>query len=221
MINAVIFDMDGVLINSEPLWREAEIAVFETIGLQLTDEMCSETTGLRLDEAVKYWLSRHRSTEVSASELEDRIIGEVIKRIQMKATLMMGVDHALSLFRTKGLKIGLASSSAFRIIWTVLEKFNLREQFDFIYSAEEEEFGKPHPGIYLTVGHRLGVNPTECLAIEDSLMGVLAAKSARMKCIAVPESASQRDPRFAIADCVLGSLLEINNEVWSRILSLP
>jgi len=56
MINAVIFDMDGVLINSEPLWREAEIAVFETIGLQLTDEMCSETTGLRLDEAVKYWL---------------------------------------------------------------------------------------------------------------------------------------------------------------------
>jgi len=221
MINAVIFDMDGVLINSEPLWREAEIAVFETIGLQLTDEMCSETTGLRLDEAVKYWLSRHSAKDVSAAELEDRIIGEVIKRIQMKATLMMGVDHALSLFRTKGLKIGLASSSAFRIIWTVLEKFNLREQFDYIYSAEEEEFGKPHPGIYLTVGHRLGVNPTECLAIEDSLMGVLAAKSARMKCIAVPEPASQRDPRFAIADCVLGSLLEINNEVWSRILLLP
>jgi len=221
MINAVIFDMDGVLINSEPLWREAEIAVFETIGLQLTDEMCSETTGLRLDEAVKYWLSRHSSKEVSASELEDRIIEELIKRIQTKAASMMGVDHALSFFRTKGLKIGLASSSAYRIIWTVLEKFNLREQFDFIYSAEEEEFGKPHPGIYLTVGHRLGVNPTECLAIEDSLMGVLAAKSARMKCIAVPEPASQRDPRFAIADCVLGSLLEINNEVWSRILSLP
>jgi beta-phosphoglucomutase-like phosphatase (HAD superfamily) len=70
--------------------------------------------------------------------LEERIIGEGIKRIQMKATLMTGVDHALSLFRTKRLKMGLASSCAYRIIWTVLEKFNLREQFDFIYSAEEE-----------------------------------------------------------------------------------
>jgi mannitol-1-/sugar-/sorbitol-6-/2-deoxyglucose-6-phosphatase len=218
MIKVVIFDMDGILVNSEPFWQESEIVVFETIGLKLTHEMCRETTGLRVDEAVEYWLKRHGRQDYSAGELEEGIVGGVIERIQTQGKPMAGIEHALGFFKSKGVKTALASSSAYKIIWTVLEKFNLREQFDLIYSAEEEPLGKPHPGIYLTVARNLAVKATACLAIEDSLMGVLAAKAARMKCIAVPDPAVRHDPRFAIADCVLGSLLEIDSEVWSRVL---
>jgi sugar-phosphatase len=217
MIKSVIFDMDGILIDSEPLWRESKIIAFESIGLKLTAEMCSETTGLRVDEAVAYCVQRSGRHDCSLFELEQSVVNGVAERIRLQGRLMIGVEHALSFFKSKGLKTALASSSSYRIIWTVLEKFNLREHFDLIYSGEEEEFGKPHPGIYLTVAKKLALNATECLAVEDSLMGVLSAKAARMKCIAVPEPVLKPDPRFAIADCVLLSLQELNSEVWSRI----
>ena len=96
----------------------------------------------------------------------------------------------------------------------MVDKFNLREKFDVIYSAEEEEFGKPHPGVYITTARKLQLLPEECLAIEDSVNGVLSAKAAKMKCIAVPEDAARNDRRFAIADIVLDSLADLDAEVW-------
>src|SRR4051812_8345496 len=152
MIKAAIFDMDGVLINSEPFWQDSEIEVFDTIGLKLTHEMCRETTGLRIDHAVEYWLKRYEQQHsgqqhnISANEFEDRIVGGVIKHIQMRGELMVGVDHALAFFKSKGLQIALASSSSYKIISAVLEKLGLHDQFKLIYSAEEERLGKPHPG---------------------------------------------------------------------------
>jgi len=225
MIKAAIFDMDGVLIDSEPFWQDSEIEVFGTIGLKLTHEMCRETTGLRIDHAVEYWLKRHEQEHssdqhnFSANEFEERIVEGVISRIQMRGEPMAGVDSALAFFKSKGLQIALASSSSYRIISAVLEKLGLHDQFKLIYSAEEEQLGKPHPGVYLTVARKLGVKATECLAIEDSLMGVIATKAARMKCIAIPEPASRKDPRFTISDFMLGSLLEINDDLWSRIVT--
>jgi mannitol-1-/sugar-/sorbitol-6-/2-deoxyglucose-6-phosphatase len=216
-IKAVIFDMDGILIDSEPFWREAEIMVFETISITLTHEMCIETTGLRVDEAVEYWLKQHNQTNDSAPDLAEKIVGEVIKQIKLKGTLMAGVLESLEFFQTKGAKIALASSSSYRIIAAVIDKFDLRRQFEVVYSAQEEELGKPHPGIYLTAARKLGVNAKECLAIEDSRNGVLAAKAARMKCLAIPEAPVRSDPRFSIADCVLNSLLEIDEEVWASV----
>ena len=217
MINGVIFDMDGVLIDSEPFWREAEIKLFLTIGIKLTHQMCSETTGLRVDEAVEYWLKRHGHQNSSGSELVEKIVGEVINQINLSGTLMDGVESSLEFFRSRGAKIGLASSSAYPIIAAVVDKFDLRQRFAVIYSADEEEFGKPHPGIYLTAARKLGINATDCLAIEDSRNGVLAAKAARMKCIAIPEAREKSDPRFSIADCILNNLHEIDNHVWSRL----
>ena len=217
MIKTVIFDMDGVLIDSEPFWREAEIRVFGTIGIQLTHEMCMETMGLKVDEAVEYWLKLHGQQLGSTPDVAEKVIEEVISQIEQKGIPTAGVEESLEFFSNKGTRLGLASSSAYRIISAVVDKFDLRRRFEVIYSAEEEEFGKPHPGIYLTAARKLGVNAKECLAIEDSRNGVLAAKAARMKCIAIPEAAVRSDPRFSIADCVLDSLLEIDEEVWSRV----
>jgi beta-phosphoglucomutase-like phosphatase (HAD superfamily) len=217
MIEAVIFDMDGVLIDSEPFWQESEIDVFGRAGLRLTHEMCAQTMGLRVDEVVDYWHRRHGWEGFAAGELEEAIIAGVERRILERGEEKEGARHALELFRGRGVQVALASSSAYRLIHAVTERFRLADRFDCVYSAEEEEYGKPHPGVYLTTARRLGVKPSACLAVEDSFNGVLAAKAARMKCVAVPEEGARRDPRFCIADVVLGSLTEIDEEVWHRL----
>jgi mannitol-1-/sugar-/sorbitol-6-/2-deoxyglucose-6-phosphatase len=217
MIKAVIFDMDGVLIDSEPFWQESEVDAFGRLGLALTREMCAETMGLRVDEVVDYWRRRRAFDECPSAELEDAIIGGVADRILSKGEAKEGVAHALDFFRGRGVSVALASSSAYRLIRAVTERFGLADKFDCVYSAEEEEYGKPHPGVYLTTARKLGAAPSECLAIEDSFNGVLAAKAARMKCVAVPEPAQRRDPRFAIADAVLDSLAQVDMGVWRRL----
>lgn len=218
MIKAVIFDMDGVLIDSEPFWQESEIEAFSRVGLRLTREMCLQTMGLRIDEAVSYWHRRHPwEAARTPRELEDEIVNGVIERIVERGEVKEGVGHALAMFKSRGLRIALASSSAYRIIRAVVERFGLAGEFERIYSAEEEEYGKPHPGVYLTTARKLGVSPTECLAIEDSPNGVLAAKAARMKCLAVPEPLMRGDARIAIADLTLDSLADIREEMLSEL----
>ena len=214
MISAIIFDMDGVLIDSEPFWQESEIDVFGRAGLALTREMCLQTMGLRVDEVVEYWRRRRTFDDAPAGTLEDAIIGGVVERILSKGEAREGAAHALDFFRRRGLRVALASSSAYRLIGAVTERLGLADGFEVIYSAEEEEYGKPHPGVYLTTARRLDIAPVDCLAIEDSFNGVLAAKAARMKCVAVPEAAQRHDPRFSIADAVLDSLADLDEEVW-------
>jgi beta-phosphoglucomutase-like phosphatase (HAD superfamily) len=217
MVSAVIFDMDGVLIDSEPFWQESEIEVFGRAGLALTRAMCLQTMGLRVDEVVEYWRRRSPFDDAPAGALEDAIVGGVVERILAKGEAKEGAAHALEFFRAKGLRAALASSSAYRLIGAVTERLGLSGKFEVVYSAEEEEYGKPHPGVYLTTARRLGVAPAECVAVEDSFNGVLAAKAARMKCVAVPEPAQRRDPRFCIADAVLDSLADVNEEVWQSL----
>ena len=217
MISAVIFDMDGVLIDSEPFWQESEIDAFGRAGLALTREMCMQTMGLRVDEVVEYWRRRRTFDDAPNGALEDAIVGGVVERILAKGEAKEGSAHALNFFRARGLRIALASSSAYRLIHAVTERLGLAGEFEVVYSAEEEAYGKPHPGVYLSTARRLGVAPAECAAIEDSFNGVLAAKAARMKCVAVPEPVQRRDPRFCIADAVLDSLADLNEKVWQDI----
>lgn len=217
MIKAVIFDMDGVLIDSEPYWRESEIAVFARVGLHLTDTMCRETMGLRIDEAVAYWHKRHPWKGETPDEVVEAVVNGLIDLVRLRGELMPGAKDSIAFFRSRGVKLALASSSAYRIIRAIVEQLGLADAFDCVHSAEEEQYGKPHPAVYLTTAAKLGVEPTECLAVEDSLNGVLAAKAARMKCLAVPERTERRDPRFAIADHVLDSLTDVDEALWDSL----
>lgn len=217
MVKAVIFDMDGLIIDSEPLWQEAEISVFKSIKINLIKEDCMKVMGMRTDEVVDYWFRRFPWEGPSKAEVTSGIIRELIGLIKEKGELMEGVRESIAFVKSKDLKTALASSSSYEIINTVLEKFGLMKEFEVIYSAQDEEYGKPHPAVYISAAKRLNVAPVECLAIEDSFNGVLAAKAAKMKCIAIPYEGVRHDRRFAIADVTLDSLLQIDSDVWRRV----
>lgn len=202
--------MDGLLIDSEPHWRAAEIEIFGALGLILTEEQCMQTMGLRLDEVVRHWHERHPWQQRSLKEVESEILQAVEDRVNLYGTAMEGVAEILELFRRQNFRIALASSSSLRLITFVLRKLGIREAFEVVHSAEFEEYGKPHPAIFLSTARQLGLPPTQCLVFEDSFNGLIAAKAARMKAVAVPEGDAFAQTRYDFADLKLRSLSEFN-----------
>ena len=223
-MQSVIFDMDGVLIDSEPLWKIAEVEAFAKVGLDLTYTDCEETVGLRIDEVVQLWHDKVKWTSKTVKVVEADIVDIVIREINIQGKALAGVHESLEMIRSAGYKIGLATSSYERIIEAVVEKLGIGNYFEVMHSAEHELNGKPHPAVFLNCAKKLNVNPKDCLVIEDSFNGVLAAKAARMKVIAIPEKTHQIDPRLVIADSSLDSLYDFNLadvlKFWEQSLSL-
>lgn len=216
-MKAVIFDMDGVLIDSEPLWKIAEIEGFGKVGLNLTKTDCEETVGLRIDEVVRLWHRKVGWNTLSVEQVADDIVDVLIREIYEQGKALSGVYESLDMLRNAGYKIALATSSYQRIIHAVLDKLQIAHYFDEIHSAEFEKLGKPHPAVFLTTAEKLGVHPVDCLVIEDSFNGVLAAKSARMKVIAIPEKSHAYDQRLIIADKILDSLHDLQVDEARRL----
>lgn len=210
MIKAIIFDMDGLLIDSEPLWEEAEIKSFAKVGLSLTPEMTKQTMGLRVDEIVEHWYTQYPWNNPSREEVEAMIVKNVVDLVKAKGKALKGVDEIIKLFTEQNIPMGIASSSKTDIINAVVEKLSIANHLKVISSAEHEPYGKPHPGVYITAAKSLGVLPQECLAFEDSPNGVLSAKAAKMKCIAIPDYKIKNDKRFSIADQIINSLLDFD-----------
>lgn len=208
---AIIYDMDGVLIDSEPLWVRSEIETFEKLGISLTEEMCAKHTGMRTSEVVDLWYRENPWKGKSKEEVINAILINVSKQILTDGKPMEGVESSIDYFRSLGLKTALASSSDKSLINTVLQKLNLKDAFEVVNSAEHLKYGKPHPEIFLQTAEDLGVQPGECLVIEDSFNGVLAAKAAKMKVVAIPDKDHKNDKRFVIADYILNSLKEIDS----------
>lgn len=209
MIKAAILDMDGLLIESEPLWQRAETECFAQVGLVLTVEMCRQTMGMRASEMVKHWYERHPWSGPAQAEVMHRILARLHEMVQ-GAALMEGVAETIDQLRSADIRMIIASSSPQTIIDAVIDNFGLRDAIPEGMSAEGEEHGKPHPAIFLRAAERLGVAPAECLVFEDSITGVIAAKAARMTTIAVPSPDQYGRPEFSIADRTLRSLKEFN-----------
>ncbi|MEA2752886.1 MAG: mannitol-/sugar-/sorbitol-6-/2-deoxyglucose-6-phosphatase [Myxococcales bacterium] len=208
-MRAVIFDMDGLLVDSEPLWVRAEIEIFGEVGVVLGEEDCALTKGLRTDDVIAYWHQRRPWDVRSPAEVEARLVARVAALVRAEGRALPGVAPAIAVAREGGRPRALASSSPVAIIDATLERLGLRGTFDVVQSAATEPLGKPHPGVFLRTAERLDVPAVECLVLEDSLTGVIAAKAARMACIAVPFDHPKHDARFAIADAVIGSLDEV------------
>ena len=218
---AVVFDLDGVIVDSEPIWREVEIAIFDRFGADIRPFIGSgHLMGMRVDEVVAY-LCEHLSI---AQALEDKIVNDVVegvvRGIKGSATLLPGVFDALSYCDENALLVAIASGSVPVVIDTILERFDLKGHFSVVHSSSDEQFGKPHPSIFLRTALELGVAPEECVVIEDSIKGCIAAKAARMRVIAMPERRFEHDPRFSIADIRITSLKDLRSGPVAELLGL-
>lgn len=222
-IKSVIFDMDGLLIDSEPYWQDAEIKVFGDIGFELTREMCKQTTGLRIDEVVEHYYRTvgWEKEKFPLQEVAENIVDEVIAAVGREGKPLPGVEKTIHFFVEMRLPMALASSSNMRLIEAVLQKLGIRDHFSVVHSAEFETYGKPHPSTFITTADKLGIAPRQNLVFEDSLNGILAAKSARMFCVAVPEPESPHLKKMTIADQLLPSLEEFTLETWKNITRQP
>ncbi|MDP5169224.1 MAG: hexitol phosphatase HxpB [Bacteroidia bacterium] len=217
MINALIFDMDGVLLDSEPFWRKALREELASLGVTLSEAEAAETMGIRIDQVLEYRMKTHGWTGKTVPQVTESILSRVIAEVEQRAVVLPGVWDCINKANRDGLKIGLATSSPSRLIDAVVKTLKMEDVFEVKKSAEFEQYGKPHPAIYLRTAEALGIAAPQCLAIEDSFNGLLSAKSAQMKCIAVPEDISAHDPRFVIADAKLDSLLDLDEALWFRL----
>lgn len=198
--DAVIFDMDGVLIDSEPLWKVAMEEVFHSIGSVLTKQDFQKTVGLRLDEVIHFWHQHEGWKDVSPRDVEMKIVSKMQVLIKENPFPLTGVMETLHYLKSENKKIGLATSSYNVLIDTVLSELEIKHYFDVTHSAEEEQFGKPHPAVYLTVAERMQIQPMKCLVIEDSLNGIISAKAAKMKVVCIPEKTHFPEPKLILAD---------------------
>ncbi|WP_336292856.1 hexitol phosphatase HxpB [Cronobacter dublinensis] len=212
-ILAAIFDMDGLLIDSEPLWDQAELEVMATLGVDTSRRHeLPDTLGLRIDLVVELWFAQQPWNGTSVAEVTQRIITRAMTLVEEKRPLLPGVADAIALCKAQGLKVGLASASPLHMLERVLTLFGLRESFDALASAEHLPYSKPHPQVYLDAAAKLGVDPLCCVTLEDSVNGMVATKAARMRSIVVPAEENRSDARWALANVRLQSLTEL--EPW-------
>lgn len=209
-ILAAIFDMDGLLVDSEPLWDQAELDVIASLGVDISRRHeLPDTLGLRIDMVVDLWFAQQPWNGPSRQEVTERIITRAIALVEETKPLLPGVREAVALCKSQGLKVGLASASPLHMLEKVLTMFDLRSSFDALASAEKLPYSKPHPQVYLDCAAKLGIDPINCVALEDSVNGMIASKAARMRSIVVPAHENQDDPRFVLAGVKLASLTEL------------
>ncbi|MCS6056583.1 hexitol phosphatase HxpB [Klebsiella variicola subsp. variicola] len=205
--------MDGLLIDSEPLWDQAEVEVTESLGWIPAAAMNCPTC--LVCESTLWWICGMPSSRGTASIAQKpprALSAGPSSWWKPHARCYRAYAEAVALCKAQGLKVGLASASPLVMLEKVLNMFELRDQFDALASAEHLPWSKPHPQVYLNCAAALGVDPQRCVALEDSVNGMIASKAARMRAIVVPEAENSRDPRFVLADVKLPSLQALTAE---------
>lgn len=210
-VRALIFDMDGVIVDSEPLHLLAYQKFFEEYGVKYTAEHNKEFLGTKdvwmagvLIE--RYTLPHTPETLVKAKE-------ELLLQLIMdRAVARPGLQDILSKAEGAGLPMSIASSATLPTINLVVDRLNIRRYFKALTSGDEVTHGKPAPDVFLLAAQRLNTPPEKCLVIEDTLNGMKAAKAAGMMCIAIPCEATMHQDH-SIADVQLQSLAQINFDI--------
>jgi len=216
-IEAVILDMDGILIDSERHWQLTERALFADLGIDLTDSLLVQTRGLRTEEMVAHWSSRFPMDGKDPKALMEEYDQRMVETMKKEVSLMEGARELIGMFREMALPVALATCSTHDHIDAVMEKHGLRASFNQLVSAAVDMPGKPHPEVFLRTAALLKVNPIHCLVFEDSFYGVVAAKAARMKVVAMPDSSEFDQDRFGAADLKIRSLNEFTLHTFQKL----
>lgn len=214
MIKVVIFDLDGLLIDSQPLQYEAYNQVFTKYGFPLTHENWWDWVHGSINQ--KTWIQKNNlplAPEKIRAEKKQIYNKLIIEKLRLKPGAQNLVNRLFGKFR-----LCIASSSRIESIMLVLEKFNLKSQFEMVTSDTEMIKGKPHPDIFLKTIEIMNVKSMESIVIEDSIVGLKAAQSAGIKCIICPDSFVQIDrSAYSQADKIVNDLNEITIDMIEKL----
>ncbi|RKD31572.1 HAD family hydrolase [Thermohalobacter berrensis] len=217
-LQAVIFDMDGVIIDSEPIYFDIERKLFKKLNIEISKKEHHSFVGMTMEGMWEKIISQY-NLEHKIDELiklhEDSIFHYMTNAQNLP--MVLHVKELIKLLSKEKVKIAVASSSPKKLIEIILEKLNITEFFDYIVSGEEVENGKPNPDIFLHTAEKLNVNPKKCVVVEDSRNGVSAAKSADMKCIGF-KNINSGNQDLSQADLIVDSIGDINIEILEDLV---
>ncbi len=213
---AVIFDMDGVLADTEPLHGECFVRAFASFGILTTPEDYRQAVTISGSSVRDYFLrlGGDPSDWDRVKGLKDSYLEQMIAD---RDVLMPGIRRLLDALRSHGIRTAVATSARRRSLDIILGQYRLHECFDALVTKDDAGTEKPDPQLYLVAAQKLNVNPKDCVAIEDSPKGITAASRAGMKCIAVI-TPSTADADLSMADLVVESLEAIDLEVLRKVV---
>jgi HAD superfamily hydrolase (TIGR01509 family) len=212
VIEAVVFDMDGVLIHSEEVWDDVREAYVRERGGRYDAEVQRALMGMSSSEWSRY-LHERAGVPDAPEAINEEVVRRMLEAYRRRLPLADGALDAVQCLAAR-YRLGLASSSNRPLIDAVLEVTGLGRYFAATVSSEEVARGKPAPDVYLEAARRLGVEPTRAAAVEDSHGGIRAAKAARMRVIAIPNPSYPPDAEsLALADVTIRSLDELTPEL--------
>lgn len=207
ILKAVIFDMDGLILDSEPLWEETYVERLVALGVPRSEITKPEHKGRGARNFFTFWYTNYPWGALpTVEELSNETISKMELLIKQKAVALPGVIDAIQRIKRLNVPMAIASSSPMYLIELTTKKLGIGGYFDFYHSGSTEDFAKPHPAVFMHTANEMGVACLNCLVFEDSLSGVIAAKAAQMKCIAVPTKKYLTDPRYCIADALIPSM---------------
>ncbi len=216
MIEAIIFDMDGLLIDSEPYWDKARSIMAAEAGGDWNTDDHRAVMGVSTGEWVDYMINRLNLT-MSQKDVEIHIIDQMVRLYRQQIPYLPGAVETVSL-AAEYYPVGLASGSPRSLIDTVTKDDALSGKFQIILSGDQVKQGKPSPDIYFETARKMAVEPKVCVCLEDSGNGILAGKNAGMKVIAVPDPRfPPGDEKLKMADLVLDSLQDFSLETIAML----
>ena len=210
--------MDGLLVDTEPLWHVAELEILGDLGVELDRDGTRQTKGMFVAEVVDHWHEQFHWGGPSRPEVVEQILDRVGELTIERGQVLPGAIETVAAMADRG-PVALASSTPRRLIEIVLGQIGLADAFVVICSAEDERWGKPNPAVFLTAAAAVDVAPQRCVVFEDSPAGVLAAKAGRMVCVAVPEDSERDRPEMGIADIVLTTLADLDHHELDNLLT--
>lgn len=209
-IKAVIFDLDGTLVDSMGLWKEIDIAFLKERGIEYHEDLQDKIEGMSFAETAVFCKEYYHLSE-SAEQLQE-IWNEMAKdKYRYEVLPKPGVMAFLERLKERGIKMGIATSNSHELIGAVNDAHHFDAYMDCIVSACSVERGKPAPDVYFEAARQLGVKPEECLVFEDVIKGIEAGKNAGMRVCAVEDafSAAQREKKKEISDYYIETYEEI------------